>query len=121
MTIHLSRIQTLVCVWIIGTCAGGWSESDKGFMEQQFTRLASGDDGQVELAVEELTRERDPAQYGLTLALFNGEVFLWPDREEHAGLVFIGEEQIDEYGDEIVETFRSIFNFDPPQERSRRR
>ncbi len=105
MTIHLSRIQTLVCVWIIGTCAGGWSESDKGFMEQQFTRLASGDDGQVELAVEELTRERDPAQYGLALALFNGEVFLWPDREEHAGLVFIGEEQIDEYGDEIVPLF----------------
>ena len=32
----------------------------------------------------------------------------------------VEEQTRSEYGDEIVEAFRSIFNFDPPQERSKR-
>ena len=79
MTIQPSRIQTAVCVWIMCTCAGSWAESESGgFLARQFTRLASGDDGQIEQAVQALTGERDPAYYELALALFNGEVYLCP-------------------------------------------
>ena len=106
MTIQPSRIQTAVCVWIMCTCAGSWAESESGgFLARQFTRLASGDDGQIEQAVKALTGERDPAYYELALALFNGEVYLWQERDEHNGLVLIGDEEMDEYGGEVVPLF----------------
>ena len=106
MTIQPSRIQTAVCVWIMCTCAGSWAGSESGgFLARQFTRLASGDDGQIEQAVQALTGERDPAYYELALALFNGEVYLWQERDEHNGLVLIGDEEMDEYGDEVVPLF----------------
>jgi len=106
MKIHPSRIRTAVCVWIVCTCAGSWAGSESGgFLALQFTRLASGDDGQIEQAVQALTGERDPAYYELASALFKGEVYLWQERDEHAGLVLIGDEEMDEYGDAIVPLF----------------
>ena len=47
----------------------------------------------------------DQAHYALMQGLFSGEVYRWSEREVQSGLVLIGDEEMDEYGDSIVPLF----------------
>ncbi len=70
-----------------------------------FAQLTSGDDREIEAATGTLAAAADPAYYDLMHALFKGEVYRWPEREEHGGLLAIGDEETDGNGDSIVPLF----------------
>ena len=93
-----SMIGTMVAVWLIVVGAAGGDEWDEADMD----RLASGDDEQIKAVVGAMGARFDQAQYVLMQGLFNGEVYRWDGREEQAGLVIVGEEETDDYGDSIV-------------------
>ena len=73
--------------------------------EEQLARLASGDDAEIQQAVTALAARYDQAHYALMQGLFSGEVYRWSEREVQRGLVLIGDEEMDEYGDSIVPLF----------------
>ena len=93
-----SMLGSMVAVWFIVAGAAGADEWD----EAQMDRLASGDDVQIKAAVGAMSARFDQAHYVLIQGLFNGEVYRWDAREEQAGLVIVGEEETDDYGDSIV-------------------
>ena len=93
-----SMLGSMVAVWFIVAGAAGADEWD----EAQMDRLASGDDVQIKAAVRAMSARFDQAHYVLIQGLFNGEVYRWDAREEQAGLVIVGEEETDDYGDSIV-------------------
>ena len=45
------------------------------------------------------------SHYALMQGLFSGEVYRWSEREVQSGLVLIGDEEMDEYGDSIAPLF----------------
>ena len=73
--------------------------------EEQFARLASGDDEEIQQTVTDLAARYDQVHYALMQGLFSGEVYRWSEREVQSGLVLIGDEEMDEYGDSIVPLF----------------
>jgi urea transport system permease protein len=93
-----SMLGSMVAVWFIVAGAAGADE----WGEAQMDRLASGDDVQIKAAVGAMSARFDQAHYVLIQGLFNGEVYRWDAREEQAGLVIVGEEETDDYGDSIV-------------------
>ena len=88
-------------MWVFAAGAAGADPWD----EEQLARLASGDDAEIQQAVTDLAARYDQAHYSLMQGLFSGEVYRWSEREVQNGLVLIGDEEMDEYGDSIVPLF----------------
>ena len=88
-------------LWAIIVGSAGADEWD----EAQMARLASGDDDEIAGAVKAMAERYDQAHYVLMQGLFKGEVYLWADRQLYGGLVIIGDEEVDDYGDSIVPLF----------------
>ena len=95
------QILKVLAVWVLAAGAAGADTWD----EEQFARLASGDDEEIQQAVTDLAVRYDQAHYALMRGLFSGEVYRWSEREVQSGLVLIGDEEMDEYGDSIVPLF----------------
>ena len=91
------QVIKILAVWVLAAGAAG--------AEEQFARLASGDDAKIQQAVTDLAARYDQAHYALMRGLFSGEVYRWSEREVQSGLVLIGDEEMDEYGDSIVPLF----------------
>lgn len=72
-----------------------WSQADAA-VEAELRRLAGGD---AEAAVEALVQRGEPEYYALMQALFKGQVYVLEGREELGGLVMVGREEEDDYGD----------------------
>ena len=73
--------------------------------DRQLALLASGDDESIRRAVTALAEGFDPVHYELMQGLFKGEVYRWGEGPAQNGLVIIGDEEMDEYGDPIVPLF----------------
>ena len=95
------QVLKVLAVWFLAAGAAGADAWDK----DQFARLASGDDAEIQQAVTDLAARYDQAHYALMRGLFSGEVYRWSEREVQSGLVLIGDEEMDEYGDSIVPLF----------------
>lgn len=91
----------LLAVWVLAAAAAGADQWD----EAQLARLASGDEQAIQQAVSALAARYDPAHYALMQGLFSGEVYRWSARARHSGLVLVGDEEMDEYGDAIAPLF----------------
>ena len=105
---YLPRLLFVAAIltWIAATGSQSWATTKGRDGETRlFKQLSSAEDEAIESAVRELAERGDPAYYELMHGLFNGEVYVWQERAEHAGLVIIGEEEMDEYGDSIVPLF----------------
>lgn len=85
-------------VWSIVAGSAEANEWDQA----QMARLASGDDGEIKAVVEAMSTRFDQAHYALMQGLFSGEVYHWDARAAQGGLVIIGDEEMDDYGDSIV-------------------
>lgn len=96
MTASIYRLFALVLVWALSANADD---------EAALAQLLSDDGDEIERAVAALAESSDPAYYDLLQALFSGEVYRWTERAELGGLVAIGDEEMDEYGDSIVPLF----------------
>ena len=82
------QVIKILAVWVFAAGAAGadtWGE-------EQFARLASGDDVEIQQAVTDLAVRYDQAHYALMRGLFSGEVYRWSEREVQSGLVLIGDE-----------------------------
>jgi len=86
---------TACCIAVGSVGATEWDQ-------EQMMRLASADDAEIKVAVEEMAARYDRVHYALMQGLFNGEVYRWDARAEHGGLVIVGDEETDDYGDSIV-------------------
>ena len=98
------QVIKILTVWVFAAGAAGADTWD----EEQFARLASGDDEEIQQAVTDLAARYDQAHYALMRGLFSGEVYRWSEREVQSGLVLIGDEEMDEYGDSIAPLFTSL-------------
>ncbi|MBN60089.1 MAG: urea ABC transporter permease subunit UrtB [Gemmatimonadetes bacterium] len=97
----LRAVAMAVAVLVAGPIRLSADESD----QREMARLASGDESQIEAAVAALVARYDPLHYTLLQGLFTGEVYRWEEHLAQSGLVIIGEEEMDEYGDSIVPLF----------------
>ena len=95
------KCMKVFAAWVIVVGAAGAAE----WNEAQLVRLASGDDDEIKRAVEGLAARYDQAHYALMQGLFKGEVYRWGERQAQHGLVIVGDEEMDDYGDSIVPLF----------------
>ena len=98
------QVLKVLAVWVLAAGAAGADTWD----EEQFAWLAGGDDEEIQQAVTALAARYDQAHYALMRGLFSGEVYRWSERKVQSGLVLIGDEEMDEYGDSIVPLFTAI-------------
>ena len=94
-------VLKVLAVWLLAAGTAGADSWD----EAQFARLASGDGEAIQQAVTALAARYDQAHYALMQGLFSGAVYRWSARAVQRGLVLIGDEEVDEYGDSIVPLF----------------
>lgn len=94
-------VLKVIAVWVLAAGAAGADPWD----EEQFARLASGDGEAIQQAAIALAARYDQAHYALMQGLFSGAVYRWSERTEQSGLVLIGDEEMDEYGDSIAPLF----------------
>ena len=97
----LRAVAMAVAVLVAGPIRLSADESD----QREMARLASGHESQIEAAVAALVARYDPLHYTLLQGLFTGEVYRWEEHLAQSGLVIIGEEEMDDYGDSIVPLF----------------